>query len=244
MFMVVSSFKTLDRTRQQTWLKEVPHVILLADPTLDTPWKYTPKTKTCIVRCKDDYDSLPYKVFIGFQFMEETFNPEYICKVDDDVQVHIEFMSTFIAKASLYDYCGNINSFSTSSLEISYCTGPLYYLSKRALGILCKSMDPSFISAYEDVCVGKTLQERGIYPTSQMVYTDSNDEFLEKKNYVAFHDSSRIYFKNKLFQRGSLQQKSPVEPVTLSKHTEKIKQERAVFNEKVKSLQKRYSLIL
>ena len=236
--MVISCNNTLWRTKQQRWLKYVDHIIVVGDPTLATKWQYNPETRVCRLQCKDDYLSLPSKVKLGFQFVSHTFDPPFLFKVDDDVMLRPDKIPTLE-----YDYAGMLSS----NTIAYYCGGPLYYLSKKALTIL-KDMDPYYSTA-EDVTVGYTLLQHGIYPTYIELYTNDVDKF-NQGNSLALHDVKRVFFLMNGTTSYSPQIPVPEPREIVSPNNARVQynlalqQQRTEFNTRIQSLQKRYHLIL
>lgn len=190
---------------RKTWLHQcnIPYVILIGNPTLGLPYRYDPATHIMEVQCHDDYESLSQKVYLGIVAVNSEFNPAGILKVDDDVLVRVDRLNAFInseAKASYEgDIAKNTNYWSEYHIgkckmntpifvpNIKYCRGPIYYLGREAIEIVCERMDPND-HLYEDVLMGMLLNNHSIYPRQQPFMTDYLDEFLQDKNIIALHD--------------------------------------------------------
>jgi hypothetical protein len=234
---------TLDRTKQQTWLQQVPHVIFVGIPTLATEVDFSEHTRLCKLRCKDDYDSLPTKVWLALRFMKDTFDPEYLFKVDDDVILRPALLPKYVRELQPYDYAGNV---CTHIRFAAFCGGPLYYLSRKAIECLYFYMQYSF-STIEDLNVGYSLAEHGIYPTAFKLFAHPTaEEFEENPDLLALHDNERKYFKN----RSKQYEVVPVIPAKGNpqqhkhEYAEKIKKERAAFDARTRQLKSKFSLIV
>ena len=194
---------------KERWLNDVsiPYVIVLGDPDLDQEHVYDETTRVCILRCDDSYKGLTDKMPKVFKFIRNTFNPDFLVKIDDDVIVNLDRFNAFL-KNVRQEYAGVLT---VNTLEkYSYCTGPIYYLGKRALSILAEH----YLYAerhVEDYATAATLFEKGpIYPTYATLYTDNQRVFIEH-NPVAFHDVERSCFpKEDVFEKVKFL--SPVKP--------------------------------
>ena len=241
--MVISCLHTLDRTRQQTWLQEVPHVIFVGVPTLATQVEFSDHTRLCKLRCNDDYDSLPTKVWLALRFMKDTYDPEYLFKVDDDVILRPALLSQYLEDLKHYEYAGNVAQYPFAT----YCGGPLYYLSRKAIACLYSDMIIS-LSTLEDLTVGYSLAEHSIYPTSYKLLANStSEEFESNPSILALHDDARKYFKNRSKQyEVAVATIPPNQALTEHKHAyaKKIQQERAAFDARTRQLKSKFSLIL
>ena len=185
--LMIVSHKSSTSLSKLKWIQElsnfdIDYVIITGDPLLPQP-TYNAETHTAVLPCRDDYIGLPDKIKAGFQYVEQTFNPSFVCKVDDDILLNTQRFIEWQAatKSTRYDYVGKI----VHAYETIYCGGPMYYVSRKAL-LALQDMDTTFHTA-EDICVGNWLAKTcktGItwcFP----LYTD----FIEEKDiHIAYHD--------------------------------------------------------
>jgi len=187
---MIVSHTSSTRLSKLKWIAElancdIDYVIITGNPTISYP-TYDAKTHTAVLPCPDDYRGLPDKIKAGFQFVEKTFSPSFVCKVDDDVFVDIGKFLEWQAdpKTTKYDYVGKV----VYVFETSYCGGPMYYVSRKAL-LALQDIDTTFHTA-EDICVGnwfaKTCKTGITWCFS--LYTD----FIEERDiHVAYHDRNK-----------------------------------------------------
>jgi hypothetical protein len=75
--------------QKNTWLKQLPSFIkfyhVIGDTTLNSNYRfYDNDDNMLVVKCEDDYNSLPKKVIRAYEAIHETFQYKYIFKSDDD----------------------------------------------------------------------------------------------------------------------------------------------------------------
>jgi hypothetical protein len=132
------------------------------------------------VPCIETYDYLSKKILLAYQYFNKT-KCVGVLKVDDDTHIKSEIImkSELIALANKYDYFGVSekeilkrdgllkynsrakiadpvfqNIYHKINYNIKYYEGPFYYLSKRALGIVCNA---GIELLFEDVGIGYIL---------------------------------------------------------------------------------------
>jgi len=199
---------------QNIWLDkcEIPYVVLIGDPNLDTEYSYDSGTRILTVQCSDDYEHLSWKVYLGFKTVYTLFRPTGILKVDDDVLVRVKKLQDFARLESKPSYIGTVatiigymsnyhkNKVYDDGLSdqyvyvpnVKYCYGAMYYVDARSVRCLIKNMNPND-HMYEDVLVGKTLNGCHIYPVQFPWVTNHLTLFLMNPEYIAFHDEHSSY---------------------------------------------------
>jgi len=109
----------------------------------------------------DDYVNLPAKTKAICQFALK-HGYDYLFKCDTDTYVHLPRL--LAADFAEHDYSG----FVLNTFEIPYCSGPHYWLSRKAFEILAKADWDAYHltehSTCEDVMVGCVLHAAGIFP--------------------------------------------------------------------------------
>lgn len=144
----------------------------------------------CVLDCPEGYDNLTKKTLILFS---KCFSYSGIIKCDDDIFPNLNYLRKFVKNVlanSDIDYAGRRLSVEEhmSSWHIgkgsntkpilipkcSYCTGPIYYLSGRAMCTLVNAWSTgSLVLNYnEDITVGHNLERLGIEPTHNPLYCD------------------------------------------------------------------------
>ena len=196
---------------KKSWLIKsgIPYVILIGNPTQDSDYIYDDSTKILQVKSPDDYANLNLKVYLGIKSIKKEFNPDGIFKIDDDVLIRNNKLTEFINNnKSNYDgdVAKNVGYWSDYHIgkcqitekifvpkDVKYCRGPIYYISKKSINIICESMDPKQ-HFYEDTLMGMHLNKNNIYPVDRSYFlTDYLDVFLKNKSIIAFHDIDNNY---------------------------------------------------
>lgn len=150
--------------------------------------------KYIVLKVKDDYDHLADKTVALLQTLNQAFPTlKGVFKCDDDVIVNINNIN-YLINSIVYksiDYCGNnvvINKdyiTKYQSYPCSYCGGPLYFLSKKALECFSKE-EPKMIY-YEDMLVGYHLNKFNIFPAEKFeVYSDN----INASPKLSYHNKS------------------------------------------------------
>lgn len=188
---MIISCNASKRVSQLDWIRDIPpdvdYVVLRGNPDLSPDYVYNPDTHDCMLRCPDNYDGLPQKVKAGLQFVYTHFNPSYVFKIDDDVIVNIPRLLEFSTTDD--DYAGRVTYNYCNNIGVSYCAGPIYYLSGNALKQMKDMNDKMFMS--EDMNVGWHAAQCGIPLRNVILYTD---DLQEAGEFIAYHDCKRILF--------------------------------------------------
>lgn len=180
-----------------------------------------------ILNCPDGYDNLTNKTLTLFS---ECVSYRGIIKCDDDIFPNLNYLRKFIDRvltSTHIDYSGRrldvedhygLSFIGKGNLKAppfipkcSYCTGPIYFLSGRAMRALVSAWTNTSltINYNEDVTVGHNLGLLGIEPVNNPLYCD--DSSLHAKLNVQnigsgiFHLFVRLHggLGNQLFQCAS-----------------------------------------
>lgn len=138
----------------------------------------------------DDYDSLPAKTKAICQW---AVNNEYDYAFLTDTDTYVSVPRLLASRFYLHDYTGYVLDW----LPTHYCSGPGYWLSRKAMKILAEA-DWSKISGHghetcEDVMVGAVLHAHGILPHHDRRYALYED-VLPENDVISSHLSSRKAF--------------------------------------------------
>ena len=209
-------------------LKNTKCYIIVGDSSLKTDYEIV-HDKYLVLKCGDNYENLSDKTKSLFQTIEKIHsNVKGVIKCDDDMIPNVNRINellTFIdSQNDKIDYLGNINHipndyytkwhyFKSSSpkydvpilvKKCSYATGPMYYLSKKA--IRCFNQCKKEIDIFsEDVMVGYYLHKQDISMLHSPTYNDffrydmnsfQNIDNKQKNLFVLLHGG----LGNQLFQ--------------------------------------------
>lgn len=143
--------------------------------------------KYLVLHCEDDYESLCYKSLRLFKAINYLYPNAVGCfKCDDDIMINIESIikNIIFFKTNNTDYSGtglmlkddknNNLHINKKNIQISknihtpsviFCTGPLYYLSKKAISIVSSVNEEEYTPFfYEDLIIGNILNKNKIFP--------------------------------------------------------------------------------
>ena len=196
-------------------------IILYGDPTISNNYELL-DNKFLILKCGDDYISLNSKS-INMMFAVHSLFPNIIgCfKCDDDIIINFDSISHFITSSKIFsiNYAGttcilhtkenntaHLNKKMDTPIEnviintpnVIYCSGPLYYLSNKAIKIISDEPVTQILlnMFYEDVIIGHILNKHDIYPIHILLYQD-NIKMLNCTR-SSFHNTEK---KNTVFLR-------------------------------------------
>jgi hypothetical protein len=149
--------------------------------------------KYLIVKCGDHYENLCDKTIKLIKAISDIYpNLKGMFKIDDDIfpnKNHINGILNFITETNV-DYCGrrfhhngewstfHYNNCSSQIYNVpkcspatTFCTGPLYYISKKSVDIIKNVLtcDEYF---HEDIMVGHILEKNGIHSIDNKTYYD------------------------------------------------------------------------
>lgn len=176
--------------------------ILYGDPDLDQPFKID--DKYIVLKVRDDYDHLADKTTALIHCVNKAF-PESsgLFKCDDDIFVNLKHLNTFIQIASVkevnyggravvrtkeYNLWSRKNNYDKHPVEeCSYCGGPLYFLSKKALS--CFKTEPIKWIYYEDMQVGYHLNKFQIFPDAK--YNLYSDQITQSPK-ISYHNQKHF----------------------------------------------------
>ena len=179
-------------------------VILYGDPTINDSFVLK-DDKYLILKCGDLYEHLSEKTVCLFRTVRSLY-PEIkgVFKCDDDIIPNLKHLNLHIQYLLDNDihYSGNsykINGYVSDSHfskpipemfrvpffvpSCTYCTGPIYYLGKKALDKFDHTV-PLQLNFFEDAMVGAHLNRFHIYPDSVNLYSDN----FSKKSEISIHN--------------------------------------------------------
>jgi hypothetical protein len=179
-------------------------VIIYGDPTINDTFILN-NDKYLILKCGDFYEHLSEKTVFLFRTVRALY-PELkgVFKCDDDIIPNLKHLNSHIHYLLENDihYSGNsykIDGYVSDSHFLKpipeafrvpyfippciYCTGPLYYLGKKALDKFDDNipLQPNF---FEDAMVGAHLNRFQIYPDGVNLYFDN----FSKKSEISIHN--------------------------------------------------------
>jgi len=131
-----------------------------------------PEDNEVFLDCRDDYYGLPEKVKAVFKWCTEN-GYDHICKVDDDVFVHLDRL---LANFEPVDYRG----YECEGPTGKYASGTAYWISSRAAKLVAEAeLDPKWWA--EDATVGLILARNNISLVNDERYLCCSCEVCLKK---------------------------------------------------------------
>lgn len=147
----------------------------------------------------DDYNHLPEKTQAICQWAVEN-KLDHLFKIDSDTYVHPERL--LVSGFAKHDYAGYLLDWLKPEYGFVYCSGPHYWLSRKAFTILAEEdwsrfLRPPGLEHAEDFMVGRILLEHGIWPHHDPRYS-AFDPVLADNDLISNHLSSRRAYKIEL----------------------------------------------
>lgn len=181
--LVIISHKKSVRPRKKISHPDFIAHYFVGDPDIDTDYLLEEETNTVYLKVPDNYESLPQKVAMAMKFADENYGDEIegLFKTDDEIELNLDLLSSFVSDNKEHRYFGlkNISKVSDSNYHFGkcesqklnktkvkipaceYCSGGGYYVSKN---LLHKIYEQEPRTIFEDVSVGKILNELGVFP--------------------------------------------------------------------------------
>ena len=188
--LIITCYKRIKLLNQvrNTWMKDLKKLGILCMFVIGDCKKNNLQGDILFVNCKDNYESLPQKVFLGFKFCLDNFNFTHVYKVDDDTLINpLNLIFTSLSLTNK-DYIGrpekitkDFNRFwhkgkcqdtKTNSIPYPanrinlnrvYAKGEVgYFLSYKGITNLVKYTNYVFTDLYEDKSIGDVMHSSNI----------------------------------------------------------------------------------
>lgn len=178
-------YKSKAEHQKNTWLKTLNddityfHIIGDSNITLNNKYMIDHSNNIIYTNTKDDYVSLPHKVIVALEAINENYNYKYIFKTDDDQMLKNDKFFNIISKllsAKEYNYGGRVLSVPdhNSNYHVihdelpkklflkgtTYCTGRFYILSKLSVDYLITQKSKIIKHIIEDHAIGLYLSDK------------------------------------------------------------------------------------
>tara|TARA_A100000164_G_C21788301_1_gene714516 strand:+ start:146 stop:940 length:795 start_codon:yes stop_codon:yes gene_type:complete len=188
----------------------VDYLVVTGDENLDKEYNLDLTNKKLVVKEKDTYAGLPYKVVKTLYSVnnDENLNYEYIIKSDDDCVVNIEKILNNKNKIEGEDYVGRLNNFkhnynpnwnglkNKSKYYGPYMNGATgYILSNKALKSISSSKEQNSNllkdELYEDKLIGDILRLNGFKFKQHKFWYSIPKETKEMNNVEEFINKNK-----------------------------------------------------
>jgi hypothetical protein len=222
---IISCLKNQDKMNsiRETWVKKlkeekIPYFFVIGDPDLK---KAMLKDDILSIPIEDNYESLPKKVALLYEYLFDHTAYDFVYKIDDDCYLNVDALpkTTFWK----YDYLGEVIGLDSSGIlpdwhygkceeprlnstpywgkyEGSWCGGGYgYFLSRKAMGIIKNNKKYLFEELYEDKAVGDVLRKNKILPAGNDHYKPFNPHSFD----LNIHDTEQVklFVNNKIKDR-------------------------------------------
>lgn len=190
------------KKQKETWLHNfvlMPYFHVVGDPNLTTDYIFDNESHVLYIKVDDDYNSLPKKVILAYEAINNEYNFKYIFKTDDDQNLTNDKFFRIIQKLLLTDtdkkphYGGQIISVDKPYISqycrihpelpdhllvnaTQYCSGRFYFLSQLAIQFLLTKKINIFQEYLEDYAIGYNLDP--IFKTN-MLHIQSDKYFID-----------------------------------------------------------------
>lgn len=183
---------------RETWVLElkkakIPYFFIVGDPTIKSVEQ---KEDVLVIPVEDNYESLPKKVALFYEYIHDHTDYDFVYKIDDDCFLNVANFHK--SDFWLYDYSGKIIGLDPSGIlpdwhfgkcedpklnstlywgkyQGSWCGGGYgYFLSRKSLKIIKNNKKYLFDELYEDKAVGDVLRKNNILPSENKNYSPLN----------------------------------------------------------------------
>jgi len=182
-FIIINCEKNIWKREKQKkdWLKDFPfnYYHIIGKENLKESFEINELEKEITVKCKDDYPSLPQKVYLALETVFSKKSFKYVIKLDDDQMLKSHYFLFKLLKkleSNTYHYGGYVINLPHSIKNLChkdhkeipedlviektfYCQGHFYLLSKESVIELLKYKKDFFERMIEDHTVGLLLPE-------------------------------------------------------------------------------------
>lgn len=190
--------------------RNVDYLVVTGNENLPNDYNLNLESNKLIVKEKDTYEGLPYKVIRTFYSIVDNnlLNYEYIIKSDDDCLVNIDRINSNFDKIEGQDYVGRLNNFketynpnwnglkNRSKYLGPYMNGGTgYILSYKALKSISQSKENNSKllkdELYEDKLIGDILRLNGYKFKKHEIWNSIPQETNKIDNYQDFVKKSK-----------------------------------------------------
>ena len=198
------------RKIKNTWLKKLEegkkYYFVFGHPEMKEEYRIDEQNHELWVKAPDNYEGLPEKVkkmfiCLGRHFGEQL---EGVFKIDDDIYLRPNKLG--VPSGDYQGHLVNIGKAHMSTWHFGkcqdpvvnrtpyltpngvYCSGTLYFLSKKCFDLLEKHKDEKMITIFEDTAMGYFLNKNGITPVDQNYHTREFKDWMINKEIPGFHD--------------------------------------------------------
>jgi len=183
--IILSCEKYKDKKLSQDTTRLGDYMYFIGNPELSSP---IIEGDVVYLPCPDNYESLTIKTLMAVKWAVENKQFDLLIKTDDDVRF-LEGFDKIVCEASIHDYSGylmkggymsdchfkkcddaELNNLPLKVPEVTYCNGPLYFLSKKSASFLVDYELRDDYCIYEDAEVGELLRRSGIIARQIQTY--------------------------------------------------------------------------
>jgi hypothetical protein len=183
--LILNCYKYREKAllQKNTWIANLPSNIIyfhvIGNPDLNKNFVYDNENRILFVRCNDDYNSLPKKIFEALMAIYNTYHFKHIFKTDDDQDlINPTFFNTLISvlhnKVPKIHYGGKIINIQRTHISeyykihpelprniiikpTKYCNGRFYFLSSESVMNLSNKKNNIYKEYFEDYAIGINL---------------------------------------------------------------------------------------
>jgi hypothetical protein len=171
---ILNCYKYEGKRQQQlnSWLKnlKIPNFKfyhIIGNENLKT--EYEIEDNKIIVKCEDNYESLPQKTFLAIRAIKDIHkNLKFILKTDDDMNVNINYLTTLlkILEPTKCDYYGEFITIPKEHYSIYHFDKVEKETSKRQIKMECITYSPGRFYILSNNFCNKILQESDYFKNS------------------------------------------------------------------------------
>lgn len=193
--LFILNCKKYDYKRQiqlNSWLKDlkIPNLKyyhIIGDQNLEKD--YEVNNNLLIVKCEDNYESLPHKTFMSIKAIKDIHkNLKFILKTDDDMNVNLNYLQVIlkVLEPTNCDYYGEFITISREHLSTYHFDKVEKKTSRRKIHMECLTYSPGRFYILSNNLTEKILQEEKYFKES--MFEDYAVGFIANKYKVKLYN--------------------------------------------------------
>jgi len=179
-----SIYSKLEQTIRNTWGKNTPE-------NVDLIFYYGDSTNDHLINdklylnIKEKYENISHKTLKMYQFVEKSFEFDYIFRTNLSSYVYINELINFIKDKPKNNFFCGVQGYSKKH-KIKYISGSGYFLSRNLVKLIVEKSNQWDLNVIDDLALSKLMQQNNI-PLINGKRIDINDKKIGNINIKNYH---------------------------------------------------------